>query len=339
MTLPGVNVFEKGTQNGSTTDFDGNYSINVSSNKAILVFSYIGFSPKEVVANSGTKNITLDPDSNELDEVVVVGYGSVKKSDITGSVSSVKSEELTAFPVLNAGQALQGRAAGVVVQSNNGAEPGAPISIKIRGNTSISASSAALIVVDGFVGAVMPQAADIQSMEVLKDASATAIYGSRGANGVVLVTTKKGKSGKMSIELNTSYSVQNISNQLDLLNTAQSIIMIDPQYVNKKNISGKYSKSITIKNNVIKTFDSSILLAMSVDGLIFEDNRIEQTNAYPPIFPDTESLKIVNCNNVSIQRNTYRSLNGDKGTLFLDKKATAVTIDKTNPFVNVSHSK
>ena len=233
--LPGVNILVKGTSIGASTDIDGSYSITAPSGDAVLVFSYLGFITKEIKVGSNTTiNVTLKADANELDEIVVVGYGAVKKSDVTGSVSSVKSKELTAFPVLSAAQALQGRAAGVAVQSNNGGEPGAPISIKIRGNTSISASSAALIVVDGFVGAGMPQPSDIQSMEVLKDASATAIYGSRGANGVILVTTKKGRAGKMSIELNSSYSVQNISNQLDLLNASQFAAyqkVINPSYV------------------------------------------------------------------------------------------------------------
>ncbi len=235
MGLPGVNILVKGTSIGGSTDMDGSYSITVPGNNAVLIFSYLGFFPQEItVGNKSTIDVVLAADSNELDEIVVVGYGAVKKSDITGSVSSVKAEELTAFPVLSAGQALQGRAAGVVVQSNNGGEPGAPISIKIRGNTSISASSAALVVVDGFVGATMPQSADIKSMEVLKDASATAIYGSRGANGVILVTTKKGRAGKMAIELNTSYSVQSVSNQLDLLNADQFAAYqtaINPSYV------------------------------------------------------------------------------------------------------------
>jgi TonB-linked SusC/RagA family outer membrane protein len=160
----------------------------------------------------------LAEDANALDEIVVVGYGSRKKSDITGAVSSVTADELNAFPVLDAAQAIQGRAAGVVIQSNNGGEPGAPISIKIRGNTSLTASSAPLIVVDGFVGASMPQANDIKSIEVLKDASATAIYGSRGSNGVVLVITKKGREGSLNVEVNTVYAAQNTANRLDLLN-------------------------------------------------------------------------------------------------------------------------
>ena len=219
--LPGVNVIVKGTSNGASTDFDGNYSINVSGDNAVLVFSYIGYATKEVTVGSNkTINVALVEDLGALDEVVVVGYGSRKKSDITGAVSSVTTDELNAFPVLDAAQALQGRAAGVVVQSNNGGEPGAPISIKIRGNTSISASSSPLIVVDGFVGATMPQANDIKSLEVLKDASATAIYGSRGSNGVVLVTTKKGRSGKLSVEFNSTFAVQSTANRLDLLNAA-----------------------------------------------------------------------------------------------------------------------
>lgn len=216
--IPGVNVIVEGTSNGTTTDFDGNFQLNVPQGSK-LSFSFLGFATKTIsITNQSTVNISLEEDSNELEEVVVVGYGARKKSDITGAVSSVKSEELNAFPVLDAAQALQGRAAGVEVQSNNGGEPGAPISIKIRGNTSINASSDPLIVVDGFVGASMPQAADIASMEVLKDASATAIYGSRGSNGVVLVTTKKGKSGKITVELNSTYSVQKTANKLDLLN-------------------------------------------------------------------------------------------------------------------------
>ncbi len=216
--LIGASIVVQGTDQGTITDIDGKYSIRASEGD-VLNFSYIGYQDQQITVGTN-KNISLvmSQDSEILDEVIVVGYGSRKKSDITGAVSSVTEDELTAFPVLDAAQALQGRAAGVVVQSNNGGEPGAPIGIKIRGNTSISANSSPLIVVDGFVGAAMPQANDIESMEVLKDASATAIYGSRGSNGVVLVSTKKGKSGKIAVELNTTYGVQNVANRLDLLN-------------------------------------------------------------------------------------------------------------------------
>ncbi|WP_052343447.1 SusC/RagA family TonB-linked outer membrane protein [Saccharicrinis fermentans] len=217
--LIGVNVVEKGTTNGTITDVSGNYSLSVQGDNAVLIFSFIGYTSQEVtVGDAKSINVVLEIDAADLDEVVVVGYGARKKSDVTGSVSSVKSSELTAFPVLDAMQAVQGRAAGVDIQSNNGGEPGAPISITIRGNTSINASSDPLIVVDGFVGANMPQAADVESMQILKDASATAIYGSRGSNGVILVTTKKGKSGKLNVDFNATYSAQTTANKLDLLN-------------------------------------------------------------------------------------------------------------------------
>ncbi|MCG9970541.1 SusC/RagA family TonB-linked outer membrane protein [Christiangramia crocea] len=216
--IPGVNISVAGTSTGIVTDFDGMYSIEVSGSDAVLVFSYLGFlSQRETVGDRNEINVALEEDISALNEVVVVGYGTQKKSDITGAVSSVASEELTAFPVLSGEQALQGRAAGVAVQSNNGGEPGAPIKIRIRGGTSINASSDALVVVDGFVGASMPPPEDIASMEVLKDASATAIYGSRASNGVILVTTKRGQIGKVSIELNSSYSIQEVNNTLDLL--------------------------------------------------------------------------------------------------------------------------
>ena len=233
--IPGASIVVKGTTKGASTDFDGKFSLDVKSGD-VLEISFMGFATKTVaITNQKQLKVVLTEAANALEEVVVVGYGARKKSDITGSVSSVKSEELNAFPVAEATQALQGRAAGVVVQSNNGGEPGAPISIKIRGNTSIRASSAPLVVVDGFVGANMPQANDIESMEVLKDASATAIYGSQGSNGVIMITTKKGKSGKISIELNSTYAVQNTSNSLDLLNADEFAIYQNRIRTNKGN--------------------------------------------------------------------------------------------------------
>ncbi|MGB3467004.1 MAG: TonB-dependent receptor, partial [Cyclobacteriaceae bacterium] len=167
-------------------------------------------------------------------EVVVVGYGSLKKSDLTGSVSSVDQDKLTAFPALSAIQTLQGRAPGLTIQSNNGGQPGADFNVRIRGGTSLNASSDPIRVVDGFVGAEMPPPEDIASIEILKDASATAIYGSRGANGVILITTKKGTSGKSTINLSSSFSVQEVLNELDLLNAtefADYISEVNPNYV------------------------------------------------------------------------------------------------------------
>ncbi|MEO1010491.1 MAG: TonB-dependent receptor [Bacteroidota bacterium] len=215
--LPGANIVEKGTSNGVTTDFDGQYAITLTDENAVLVFSYIGFATQEVtVGTRTTLNVQLVESQASLDEVLVVGYGTQRKSDLTGSVASVKSEDLTQFPATDAVQALQGRAAGVSVQSTNG-QPGADFRIRVRGGTSINASSDPLVVVDGFVGGVLPPPEDIASIEILKDASATAIYGSRGANGVILVTTKNGATGKPKINFSGSYTAQENINTLDLL--------------------------------------------------------------------------------------------------------------------------
>ena len=215
--LIGVAVTVQGTSTGTITDFDGTFSIEATSD-AVLEISYLGYETKTIPVNGQSNlNVSMGVDAEVLDEIVVIGYGSVKKSDVTGSVSSVKAEEIQAFPDLNAGQALQGRAAGVVVQTQNGGEPGADISIRVRGNSSLNASSDPLVVVDGFVGAAFPQQNDIASIEILKDASATAIYGSRGSGGVILVTTKKGQSGKPVVEFNSTFSSQQTTNRLDLL--------------------------------------------------------------------------------------------------------------------------
>jgi TonB-linked SusC/RagA family outer membrane protein len=232
--LPGVTVLLRGTTTGTITDIDGSFSLAAPAD-AVLDISSIGFVSQSISVNGRSSlNITLKIDIEELSEVVVIGYGSVRKSDITGSVSSVKAKDLQAFPLLNAAQALQGRAAGVVVQSENGGEPGAAVGIKIRGSTSFSASSSPLIVVDGFVGATMPQQGDIESIEILKDASATAIYGSRGSNGVIMVTTKKGVPGKITVEINSTVSSSETSNRLDLLNADQYTqfqTILNPAYV------------------------------------------------------------------------------------------------------------
>ena len=219
----GVNVMEKGTTNGTVTDVDGKFTLNLINERPTLVFSFIGYTTQEIELGDRTSlEVSMQPDILTLGEVVVVGYGTVKKSDVTGSVSSVKSEQLTAFPAAGATQALQGRAAGVNIQANNG-DPGGSMKVRISGGTSINASSDPLYVVDGFVGAIMPPPEDIESMEVLKDASATAIYGSRGANGVILITTKKGKAGKAKIDFNASYASQKEISRIDMLNAEEFI--------------------------------------------------------------------------------------------------------------------
>ena len=227
--LPGASVSVKGTSEGVSTDFDGNYSINAKSGST-LVFSYVGFSTKEViVGNQKTINVTLAADT-KLDEVVVIGYGSQRKSDLTGSVSSVKAEEIIQVPVARVDQALQGRATGVQVTQVSGA-PGAGTVIRVRGGNSITGSNEPLWVIDGIIVGTNfnlnnLNSNDIKSIEILKDASSIAIYGSRGANGVVLVTTKSGKksgAGKPEISLNLFTSTQFLPELPDRLNQREQI--------------------------------------------------------------------------------------------------------------------
>ena len=205
--LPGVNITIKGTTVGTSTDFDGNYKLNVDSEDAVLVFSFIGYVTKEIeVGNKTNINVVLSEDVTGLDEVVVVGYGTVKKSDVTGALSSVTSEELNEIPVYNVNQALQGKAAGVDIVNTGFSASSSPM-VRVRGNRSIKANNDPMYVIDGIpieagIGEVNPM--DIESIEVLKDASATAIYGSRAANGVIIITTKRGKAGQVSVNFESS---------------------------------------------------------------------------------------------------------------------------------------
>lgn len=240
--LPGVSVHVKGAPSrGTQTNERGAFSLVVPNN-AVLVVSYMGFQRQEITLNTGqtTVSVQLQEEDATLDEVVVVGYGTQRKSDLTGSVSSVSSEKIAAFPVAGTAQALQGRAPGVSVSSING-EPGRAPRVRIRGGTSINASSDPLYVVDGFAGGTPPPPEDVESVEVLKDASATAIYGSRGANGVIMVTTKKGKIGRPIIDFNNSYSFQEIGKRLDLLNGREFAEYINDTYRNSGNDNVPYA--------------------------------------------------------------------------------------------------
>lgn len=230
--LSGVSIGLKGLANrGTQTNEQGYFSLRVPGN-AVVIVRYLGFQRQELPINGQTTlNVTLIEEDSALDEVVVVGYGTQRKSDLTGSVSSVSSSEINAFPLAGTAQALQGRAPGVAVSSING-EPGRAPRVRIRGGTSINASSDPLYVVDGFPGSTPPPPEDVESIEVLKDASATAIYGSRGANGVIMITTKKGKIGKPSIDLNNSFAVQEIGKRLELLNGAEFADYINDIYLN-----------------------------------------------------------------------------------------------------------
>lgn len=235
LPLIGVNIIVKGDLQGTVTDLDGNFSLDLSDGQETLLFSYTGFESLEVPVNKqSVLDVILQESVSQLDEVVVIGYGTQKKSDLTGSVSKVKAEELDAFPTNNILQSLAGRAAGVQVIQSTGA-PGAGISIRIRGTNSIQGGNDPLYVIDGFPYSGNPtnlNSTDIESMEILKDASATAIYGSRGANGVVLITTKQGKAGKTKVDFSSSYSVQSLRKKLDLMNGQEYAMLANIQAEN-----------------------------------------------------------------------------------------------------------
>jgi TonB-linked SusC/RagA family outer membrane protein len=205
--LPGVNVLIKGTATGTTTDIDGKYTIEVLSEDDILVFSMIGMLREEIVVGSQTDiSITLLEDLVGLDEVIVVGYGTMKKSDVTGAITSLKDEDLTQVKSTNVIENLQGKAAGVDITRTSG-EAGSGFDIRIRGERSLSGSNDPLYIVDGvqYGKSIDINPSDIESIEILKDVSSTAIYGSKGANGVVIITTKKGHLGKPKITFSTYY--------------------------------------------------------------------------------------------------------------------------------------
>jgi len=232
LPLPGANVVVKGTTIGTVTDMDGNFSIEVPDTNSVLVFSYLGYLAKELQPGSQTNlEVRLEPDLSELEEVVVVGYGTQRKIETTGAIASIKSDELVQTPVANVAQGLQGRVAGVQVVQNSSA-PGGSVSVRVRGTNSIRGSSEPLYIIDGVqvsngggVNDLSPLSTinpnDIESVEVLKDASSTAIYGARGANGVVIVTTKRGSSGRTVVTYDGYYGVQEAANQIDMLDAAQ----------------------------------------------------------------------------------------------------------------------
>jgi TonB-linked SusC/RagA family outer membrane protein len=245
--IPGVNVVVKGSSVGTTTDVEGNYNIAVSGNDVTLVFSFIGFVNVEApVGTRTTIDIQLSSDVTQLSEVVVVGYGTQLKQDLTGNIAKVGGEAIQYVPVTTLEQAIQGRAAGVLVTSQNG-KLGQGMNIRIRGSSSISASNEPLYVVDGMIistdnlssnlAATNPIADinfnDIQSIEILKDASASAIYGSRAANGVVLITTKRGKAGRTNFTANFQYGSSKPTRQREFLNSAQYVELMTESAYNR----------------------------------------------------------------------------------------------------------
>jgi TonB-linked SusC/RagA family outer membrane protein len=239
--MPGVTIAKKGTSSGANSDVNGKYSIDVNPGD-VLIFSFVGYKSQEVkIANQSVLNIQLAVDAKSLEEIVVTGYGNQKKKDFLGSSSSIKSATIQEMPVVSVESAMQGRMTGVQVQQSSG-QPGAGISIRVRGVTSIAGGNEPLFVIDGVPqfnndnramnGMSSFNASDIESIEVLKDASATAIYGSRGANGVVQITTKSGKAGVSRVTYESTYTNQIIQRKLNLMNGVQMIDFIKQYYTN-----------------------------------------------------------------------------------------------------------
>ncbi|MDH5415453.1 MAG: SusC/RagA family TonB-linked outer membrane protein, partial [Flavobacteriaceae bacterium] len=222
--LPGASVVIKNTTTGTVTDFDGNYALEYVPQDGILVFSYIGFTTVEEKVNGRTTvDVILLEDAQALDEVVVVGYGTTKKADLTGSIISIKSDEILKQPALTPVQSLQGKAAGLQIITSGA--PGSSPVVRIRGTGTVQSGRNPIYVVDGIITNRIDNinSNDILSMDILKDASSLAIYGSRGANGVIMVTTKSGKDGKMKIDVSSYFGIKDVLSKVNMADAASFV--------------------------------------------------------------------------------------------------------------------
>lgn len=302
--IPGVNIIVKGTFKGNATDFDGNYSISAASGD-VLVYSYIGYQTKEITYNGEeTLNVTLNEDAALLDEVVVVGYGSVKKSDLTGSVSSISSKQIEKANKVDAISALQGQAPGVVIQRTDNKPGSGGFNIRIRGASTINTNDAGgfnpgqnpLFIVDGIfvddISFINP--ADISKMNVLKDASATAIYGSRGSNGVVIIETKRGKSGKLKVDYSNYVGFKHAYHLPSIYNGAEYVDFV---------------KDVVVGNEFSQLNGNLGLRASDVDVTTFLDAE-EQQNVADGISTDWVDLILRN----GLQTNHTIGLSGGNET-------------------------
>jgi TonB-linked SusC/RagA family outer membrane protein len=247
--IPGVTIREKGTTNGTVTDVNGNFSLALQGSSPVLIFSFVGMVSQEIPVGVQTQfKVTMLADYIGIEEVVAIGYGTMKKSDVTGSVSSVTPEKLVDRPVINVGQALQNKVAGVQVIRQAAGDPGGRPQIRIRGTNSINTSSDPLFVVDGIVGVINAlqnlNPSDIASMDILKDASATAIYGTRGANGVIIITTKRGVAGDIKVNYDGSASVGVKTRRNDAVNADQFMYLYEQAFNN----TPKYGNKVTTKD-------------------------------------------------------------------------------------------
>ena len=345
--LPGVNVIISGSSTGTTTDFYGKYQLTAN-NGDVLVFSYVGYTSQEVIfAGQAVLDVKLSEDASALDEIVLIGYGGVKKEDLTGAVDLITAKDFNQGPIVSAQQLISGKIAGVSVTSGSGA-PGDGQTIRIRGNGSLGLSSNPLIVLDGIplndggvggsrnpLNLINPN--DIESMVVLKDASATAIYGSRGANGVIIITSKKGKEGDFKFNVNASATIHTAIDQVDVLSTEEFVGVInstgDTAYTDLLGASDTNWQDEIYKDAIGKDFSFSALgSAFGVpmraslgytdhDGILRTDNFQRTTGSlnFSPSFLK-EQLKVEVNLRGSVAKNTF----ADRGAI-----GSAVSFDPT----------
>jgi len=325
LPLPGVNILIKGTSTGTTTDFDGNYQITIKKGD-VIEFSYVGYNSKEITySGQSTLNVQLIENAAQLDEIVIIGYGSVKKEDLTGSVDVISSKDFNKGAVISADQLLTGKLAGVRITSNGGQPDSAP-NIRIRGGSSLSANNNPLIVIDGIpidntnpagvgnpLSLINPN--DIDSFSVLKDASATAIYGSRASNGVIIITTKKGTSGDVKYNFSSDVSVSNVTNEIDVMNGDTFVSFIQDYHPTYANLLG-------VPVNTVQSFES---VSQVING-----RAIYNTNWQDAIY----RTSISNNTNFSARANLFDKI-PFRGSLGYTKNEGVV---KTNDYERYSMS-
>lgn len=314
--MPGVNVLVKGTTNGVVTNFDGEFSIENVSDTDVLVFSYIGFVTQEItVGSQNSVNVVLQEDTQALDEVIVVGYGTQKKSNVIGSVTSVEVEEATSVPTTNVSEMLRGRAAGVQVNLGD-ARPGGGSDIVIRGNVSVAPNgNSPLIIVDGLpfdsLNDVAPD--DIANIEILKDASSTAIYGSRASNGVILVTTKTGRVGKATIDYHGYTTVQTLTKNFNQYDGQQFIDL--RREANRNRFTGDYLND----ENIFSPFELEAIENRNFvdwEDLVLNDAVIQSHSL--SFSSGTEKTKIFSSVNYFTQEGIIPNSSFDRGTFKLN---------------------
>ena len=307
--LPGVSIIEKGTSNGTVTDFDGAYTINVTNEDAIIVFSYLGFlSQEQSSSQNDTLNIQMQEDVQGLEEIVVTGYGTQKKATLTGSIATIGGEALEKSASPNLGTALAGKVAGLYIDTGNGAPGADNPAIRVRGTNTFNNSSA-LIVIDGIPnragGLSRINPADIESISVLKDASA-AIYGARAANGVILITTKRGKKGAAKVKITSNYGWQNFTTVPDMLKGAEYMDLVNVLNVYKLPVN-EWTAANAVRGQPFTRPNGEVL------NPTYSTDRIQNTAAGTDLwnYPDTDWIEEVQRKNAPTTRQNVQVSGGN----------------------------